>query len=251
LTAGDVYRALWRHKVLIAVLTAVFVVAAWYATKQQTQKYEATALIRIQERGRRAGDAAAALQASQTLAQTYAKIIGSGALGAQTAKVLAGKVAPRALSEVTVSAAPVQDLDLVTITTRSASPSRATLVASALPAALRAFIQSTGSRSEQIVTVHTTSSSAVSRHLALNLALALMLGLLFNGALALLLELVRDRLPEPDELGRSVGHPVLATIPSLRFRAPLASGTESTLPVGSVGHESVSPTSGSGVGRER
>jgi uncharacterized protein involved in exopolysaccharide biosynthesis len=48
LTAGDVYRALWRHKVFIAVLTAAFVTATWYATKQQTQTYEASALVRAQ-----------------------------------------------------------------------------------------------------------------------------------------------------------------------------------------------------------
>jgi hypothetical protein len=51
--------------------------------------------------------------------------------------------------------------------------------------------------------------------LPLKIAIAVMLGLIFNGALALLLELFRDRLPEPDQLGREVGVPVLATIPAL------------------------------------
>jgi len=53
--------------------------------------------------------------------------------------------------------------------------------------------------------------------LPLKLAIALVLGLIFNGALALLIELFRDRLPEPDELGQELGHPVLATIPGLRL----------------------------------
>ena len=34
---------------------------------------------------------------------------------------------------------------------------------------------------------------------------------------SLLIELFRDRLPEPDELGQALGHPVLATIPTLRL----------------------------------
>jgi hypothetical protein len=53
--------------------------------------------------------------------------------------------------------------------------------------------------------------------LPLKIAIAVMFGLIFNGALALLLELFRDRLPEPDELGQTLGRPVLATIPTLRL----------------------------------
>ena len=78
LTAGDVYRALWRHKFLVAVLTAVFVGTAWYLTSRQTRTYEAATLVRVQERGPDAGSASTALQASQTLALTYATIIGEG-----------------------------------------------------------------------------------------------------------------------------------------------------------------------------
>jgi capsular polysaccharide biosynthesis protein len=250
LTAGDVYRALWRHKVFIAVLTAVFVAATWYATEQQTQTYEASALVRAQERGRKAGDAAAALQASVTLAQSYAKMIDSGALDGQTRELLAGKVGN--LSEVEVSADPVQDLDLLTIRAKSKNARRATIVANATPSALRAFIRNSGSQSEHAVTVDTTPSSPVSRHLALNVALALMLGLIFNGALALVLELVRDRLPEPDELGRVVGHPVLATIPTMRLHgtAPVASGGGTTRAFDSYGNEEPSPTGGSRLGSE-
>lgn len=250
MTAGDVYRALWRHKVFIAVLTAAFVGATWYVTKRQTQEYEASALVRVQERGRKAGDAASALQASQTLAQVYAKIIDSGALAGQTKKLVAGKV--RNLSEAKVSATPVQDLDLLTITARSTNARRATVVASATPIALRAFIRDSGSQSEHVVTVDTTPSSAVSKHLALNVALALMLGLIFNGALALVLELVRDRLPEPDELGRAVGHPVLATIPTLRLHGvpPAASDGRTSQAFDSLGNEGVSRTSGSRLGSE-
>jgi capsular polysaccharide biosynthesis protein len=250
LTAGDVYRALWRHRVFITVLTAVFVAATWYATEQQTQTYEASALVRAQERGRKAGDAAAALQASVTLAQSYAKMIDSGALDGQTRELLAGKV--RNLSGVEVSADPVQDLDLLTIRARSNNARSATIVANATPSALKAFIHNSGSQSEHAVTVDTTPSSPVSRHLALNVALALMLGLIFNGALALVLELVRDRLPEPDELGRAVGHPVLATIPTMRLHgaAPVASGGGTTQAFDSYGNEEASPTSGSRLGSE-
>ena len=242
LTAGDVYRALWRHKFFIVALTAVFVGVTWYVTSQQTSKYEASTLLRVQERGLRAGDASAALRASQTLAQTYAKLIGSGALRSQIETLVAtcstasqksaggasscrslgltsnGGVAPPGISDVKLSASPVQDLDLLSITARSRNPTSAMVVANAAPLALRTFIRRTGSRSEQIVIAKAaTPGSLVSRQLPLKIAIALLLGLIFNGALALFIELFRDRLPEPDELGQALGHPVLATIPTLRL----------------------------------
>lgn len=280
--AGDVYRALWRHKLFIAFLAAVFVAAAWWVTSRQPQRYEASTLVRVQELGSRAGDASAALVASQTLTQTYAQIVDSGALkprikalvagcnsgtptrlkaflpvaaGGAASQQNAGQTAPatpsarraaaarsalrrtyltacssmgvtrrlRALptkvSEVHVSASPVQDLDLLSISARSRSRRNATIAANAAPWALRAFIRKSGSRSERIVTVKPAlvPNSPVSRQLPLKLTIALMVALIFNGALALLIELLRDRLPEAEQLGREVGAPVLATIPTLRL----------------------------------
>jgi capsular polysaccharide biosynthesis protein len=263
MTAGDVYRALWRHKFFIAVLTAALVGATWYATSRQARTYEASTLVRVQERGPNAGDAQGALQAAQSLAQTYAKIIGSGALKGEIETLVArcsrqkgagsnssrtgragslpsadaalckplhragSGAVPRKLSQTKLSADPAQDLPLLTITARGPNPANATFVAAVAPIALKRFIRRTGPSSEQIVTVKAeTSSSAVSRHLVLNVAVALMLGLIFNGALALLFELFRDRLPEPEELGEAVGYPVLATIPNLRFhRTAPSTGT--------------------------
>ncbi len=279
MTAGDVYRALWRHKFFIVVLTAVFVAAAWYATSQQARRYEASTLVRVQERGDTGN---ASLVAAQTLAETYAKIIGSGALKGDIKTFVAGcasgnasslkgflppvaprrasasspngnvpstsrsvrraaaarrfrraytracraisvtsrgLVAPRKVSQVRLSGSPVQGVDLLTISARSKTPANATIAANAAPWALRLFIRRTGSGTEKLVLVKaaTKPSSPVSQQLPLKIAIAVMFGLIFNGALALLLELFRDRLPEPDELGQALGHPVLATIPALRL----------------------------------
>jgi capsular polysaccharide biosynthesis protein len=288
-TAGDVYRALWRHKWFILVLTAVCVGAASYATAQQTQAYEASTLVRAQERGPLAGDAGVALQASQDLAQTYARMIRSGALAgdiktlvatcirlrassarrpgtpssapAETASAaratscawLVGRrrtgLAPGTISKAKLTADNVQDLDLLSITARSENPRNALIAAAAAPEALRAFIRRTAPSSERIVTVKApTSSSPVSRHLALNGTIALMLGLIFSGALALLLELFRDRLPDADELEEAVGHPVLGTIPTLRFRqgaSPSQEGTGPTVAMGRLDGESAPRPAGS------
>jgi capsular polysaccharide biosynthesis protein len=267
LTAGDVYRALWRHKFFIVVLTAVFVGATWYVTSRQTRMYEASTLVRVQERGPNAGSASTALLASQTLTQTYAKIIDSGALKGEIKRLIGkcsnpdsgptnarspgssscgwlggtsrGRVSLLKFSEANLSASQVEDLDLFSITARSKNPTRAMVVATAAPLALRTFIRRTGSRSEQIVIAKaaTIPRSPVSRQLPLKIAIALMVGLIFNGALALLIELFRDRLPEPGELGQAVGHPVLAAIPTLRLhRVKAVVGTrEETDSVLSVG----------------
>jgi hypothetical protein len=226
----------------------------------------------------------AALQASQELAQTYAKIIGAGALkgeirtfvaqcrrlrttatqnrprpptgqgNSQSPKNATGppagsceslgvigksRLSPRSVSEVSLSASPVQDLDLLSISARSKDPTNARIAANSVPWALRAFIRNTGSTTEKIITVKaaTTPSAPVSRHLALNIVIAIMLGLIFNGALALVLELFRDRLPEADELERAVGRPVLATIPSLRLHPVSGRASTSEEPVSVLADE--------------
>jgi capsular polysaccharide biosynthesis protein len=277
-TAADVYRALWRHKWFILVLTGACVAAAWYATAQQAERYEASALVRAQERGAAVGNASAALQASQDLAQTYARMIRSGALQEDMRRLIAScarpnvRVAratscqwlmgrrraglePGTISSVKLTADNVQDLDLLSITARSENRRDALIAAAAAPDALRSFIRRTAPPSERIVTVKApTSSSLVSQHLALNVTIALMLGLIFGGALALLLELFRDRLPEADELEEAVGYPVLATIPTLRLRRgamPTQAETGPTVPTGGSDGERAASPAGSGAAPER
>ena len=211
MTAGDVYRALWRHKFFIVVLTAACVFATWYATSLQTPTYEASTLVRIQS---------ASLQDSQDLALTYSEIVDSGALKPRIRRLVAGQIPPQDSAEVKVSSDPVEELELLWISARSDDPTRAAVVANAGPQALRRFISDTSKLGDKVVTVKaaTTPSSPVSPDTSLNVAIALVLGLIFNSALVLLFEVFRDRLPEPEELGQDLGYPVLATIPTLRLR---------------------------------
>jgi capsular polysaccharide biosynthesis protein len=220
LTAGDVYKALWRHKFLILVLTAVCVAGAWYATSVQERTYEASTLVRIQQRTADPGETFAALQASERLARTYATIIGSDALEGAIATQVGGRVPPSAVSEVRLSAEPVEDLGLLWISAGSANAARAAIVANAVPPVLRAFSKDTGAVRDEIVTIKLaeTPSSPSAPSTSLNVGLALLLALVFNSALVLLFEMFRDRLPDSEELGQELGYPVLATIPTLRLR---------------------------------
>lgn len=219
MTAGDVYRALWRHRIFIAVLTTVAVVATWLATASQTKTYEASALVRIQQRIGDPSEALGALEAGQRLAETYSRIIDSGALDAQVSKV-ASRSSGGNVGTVDLSGEPVQDLELLWVSARDEDPAKAALVANAVAPALRSFIATTGTLRDQVVTIKpaTRPSSPASPNLSLNIAIAFLLALMFNCALALLYELLRDRLPETEELSESVGYPVLATIPPLRLR---------------------------------
>jgi capsular polysaccharide biosynthesis protein len=322
-TAGDVYRALWRHKFFILLMTAAFVGATAYVTSQQTRRYEASTLVRVQEQGTQAGDASSALVASQTLTQSYAQIVDAGALKPQIKTLVAGcnsgkpgrlkgvlPVAPAAagtqtangtanqtltpqaaarkarraaaarknlrrtygtacrsmgvsptrpappgrVSQVHMSGNPVQDLDLLTVSGRSRNRRNATIAANAAPWALRAFIRKVGSRTEKVVTIKaaTLPTSPVSRQLPLKLVIAAMVGLIFNGALALLFEFFRDRLPEPDQLGLQVGLPVLGIIPTLRLQqaGKLASKRQVPRPASVGDGEGSARPTGSRVGPE-
>src|ERR1043166_5143616 len=70
----DIYQALWRHKRLIVVFTALFAAVAWFLTEREQPVYTASSLVRVQQRVDNTGEAFAALQTTGRLAQTYAQI---------------------------------------------------------------------------------------------------------------------------------------------------------------------------------
>jgi protein tyrosine kinase modulator len=218
-TAGDVYRALWRQRYFIVVLTAVCVAAAWYATSRQERTFEARTLVRIQQPATDPGDTLAGLEAAERLARTYAAMVDSGALDDQVAARAAGKASSASLSNLRLSGEPVEGLGLLWISARSADAAGAAVVANAASSMLGDLARR-NALPDEIVTLKTatTPSSAVEPNTSLNVALAVLLALVFNCALVLLFEVLRDRLPESEELGEELGYPVLVTIPALRLR---------------------------------
>jgi capsular polysaccharide biosynthesis protein len=218
---ADVYRALWRHKFFIVALTAGLVAAAWFLTSRQEKIYEAGTLIRIQQRIETPGTVITGLATGERPAQTYAQIAQTHAIAQRIAAQLDGKAA---IGDIDISASPVEDLELLWVRASSPIPAKAQLIANAAPPALQAFIRETGTLRDRVVTVELAGlpRDPAKPNLTLNLALAFLLGLIFNGALALLIETLSDPLPDPDRLEELTGHPVLATIPSLRFTSPLS-----------------------------
>lgn len=220
MATADIYRALWRHKYFIGVLTAILVGAAWYFTSRQTPIYEAYTLVRIQQRtpANDPGEVNTALDLSERLALTYAKIVNTAPIYGRVWTRLVARVGPSP-QEFHLSATPIEDTELLGISARSPDPRVAMLAANAVPPTLRNFIREKAALRDQIEQYDAARlpDSPVSPNLKMNLAIALLLGLMFNGALALLIAVLSDRLPDPDELEASVGRPVLATIPVLNF----------------------------------
>ena len=219
LTAADVYRTLWRHKTLIAVLTAVCVAATWFFTSREAKTYSASTLVRVQP-AFATGDVLNGLEASQRLAQTYTTIIDSGVLAPRIRASVAPKIPAQRVARMQISASPVQDTELLWISAHGRSPGDTATVANAVAVTLRNFVRDSGSLRDEVIILKLAHPSTVpvSPNKTLNLGLALVLGLIFNSALALLIEILRDRLPEPEELEAALGYPVLATIPTLLRR---------------------------------
>lgn len=219
MTVADVYRALWRHKLLILAGTAVVLGIAWYLTSTKPKIYQATVLIRVQQRITDPTQALGALQTGERLVRTYARIARTRTIAATIARRLDGRVPPGEVYGA-IRAHQVEDLELLSITARSRNPRYAALIANAAPEALRSFIAQTGTTRDQVITVQSASvpRSPSSPDLTYNLLMALLLGLILNGGLALLMELLLDRASGLDELERVAGRPILATIPVLEFR---------------------------------
>jgi capsular polysaccharide biosynthesis protein len=122
--------------------------------------------------------------------------------------------------DIAISASPVGDIELLTISAQSERPVVAATVANATTVALRKFVKETGTLRDQIVLIDraTAPSVPVAPRPKLTIAIALVLAILFNCALALGREFFADRLPEIEEWEARFGRPVLATVPNLNLK---------------------------------
>jgi capsular polysaccharide biosynthesis protein len=216
--ALEFYAALWRHKIFIGMMTAIFVASALTLTLREQKIYEASSLVRVQQLISDPGQSLGVLTASAQLAQTYGTIVETSAIAERITK---GSKGALALDEVDghVSGLPVQGLDMLTISARSPDPATAQRIANTAPHALERFIRQTGTLRDQVILIQRADlpTSPASPNVKLNVVLALLLGLIFNAALALVIDLVSDRVGDADEFEKLTGVPVLASVPQLKF----------------------------------
>ena len=218
MATGDVYRALWRHKVFIAALTICVVAATWFLTSGEQKVYQASTLVRVEQTVPNPQDVYGALQTGGLLAQTYANIVDTTTVAQLIARDLSGQV-PSDQIVGSISSHQIQNLDLLSIAAESTVPANAALIANAAPAALRDFIKRTATQGDQIITVQPAGipTSPVAPNLKLNVAIALLVGLLFNGGLALLFDIFADRVVDTEEFEQIARVPLLGLVPNLTF----------------------------------
>jgi capsular polysaccharide biosynthesis protein len=220
--AGEVYAALWRRRMIIVLLTIMAGIAAFVWSQTQPTIYQADALVRIQQRAASPDDvfgSVGSLELGERLAQTYAQIVETRSMTQRVGNALSGDV-PR--GEISISASPVGNVELLRVSAQSEDPQAAAVVANATTAALRRFIAETGTLRDQIVVVDraTAPDFPILPTTKRNVAIAILLALIFNCALALGLEFFADRLPEMDQWEDRFGRPVLATVPTLNLKPP-------------------------------
>jgi capsular polysaccharide biosynthesis protein len=218
MAVGELYRALWRRKLLIAAIVVAAIAGAVLYTRHQPKVYTATTLVRIQQRITNTADAFSALQTGGRLAQTYAEIAGTDRI-ANTVYTSLDRRIPLSVVAGSISGTQVQDLELLSISASAPTPEWAEEIANAAPGALRSFIQDTGTLRDEVVTVQPAlpPRAPSSPSLKLNVAAAIVVGLLVAAGLALLLEFVADRVTDLDELERITHRPVLSTVAKLNL----------------------------------
>jgi len=216
LVISDVYRALWRHRWFVLLLTLALVAAAYVLTTRQTKQYTASALVRVQQDVRTAEEAFGALLTGERLARTYERIAETESVSNLVKAELRGEVPSGA---VVIEAEQLSNLELLGISVTYQDPEVAATVANAVPRALATFIERTGSFRDTITVVEraSTPTTPSSPNLRLNLVLAFLLGLILSAGLALLRESLSDRIEDIEELEKVAGHPVIAVIPNLKF----------------------------------
>jgi capsular polysaccharide biosynthesis protein len=225
----DVYRALWRQRFIILALTLATMLTTYVVVSHETKIYRSTIFVRVQQQTTDPNQAGTAIGIAQHLAQTYAQIATTDAIGNSVYRILGGKV-PR--YEIRLSAQPVQDLELLYISAKSTNPQWAADAANAAPVALRRWIATTEKTERdqiQVVNPAGPSASPVSPHVKVSVLIALLAGLVFNGGLAILIEFLSDRIRGVEGLEALTELSVIATIPELDFGRPAVVAVQDTL----------------------
>jgi capsular polysaccharide biosynthesis protein len=250
MAAIDLYRALWRRRYMIIALTALITVTAWARSSAEPKVYKASALVRIQQTITDPTQAGSALGVSQHLALTYAQIVGAYSIGNRVYRQLDGRV-PR--DEISITGEPVENLELLYISATAHDPREAAEVANAAPVVLRKFVADAGTLSDQIVTINPAGvpTTAMSPHPTRVAILALLIGLVINGAFALLLEFLADRLPDLDEVEATLGKPVLATVPKVSLQPGNVEELKRLTPARTSVWSAGSPREAGGAGQTR
>ena len=201
-------------KWLAMVILLVFLGVSAVVTALLPEQYQATATVRVIP-SEQSSDAFSQLQTNQGLARTYAELLKSPSIYEEVVDQEGLSVEPEGLRE-TTEVSYVEGTELIQIQTESTSPrgvrTRANLLA-------QTFIEDQGGGAEEELVLADPAlvpTEPVSPSWPLNMALALLLGLVAAVGGVALLDFLGDRVHSEEELVELVGAPVLGFLPRIR-----------------------------------
>lgn len=215
---SELYRALWRRRVLVLLGTLLCVAIALIVTAQRETIYTATATVRVEPVD--SNNANDLYEASQRLSRSYAEIYTQGAVIRQMTRYMEGQAPP---DPTELAAGQLKDLDLLEVRGVASSARRAANIANAGARALEGF--STRERLTLITRAEPPDQHS-SPNVKMSLILALVGGFVMSAGAALLLDALLQPIPDPDELERSMDMPVLAVVPRLDLTVRPTSAVE-------------------------
>jgi capsular polysaccharide biosynthesis protein len=202
----------------VVLVSAVAVGAAVYFVVTTPASYRAVALVRVDQRVTNIDEALAAQSLSQRLASTYARIVTTRALATRVATKIGGVTTTDEVLAA-LSAAQLKDLDLLQIMAAGTDATRVALIANTAADELRAFVDesSAGTQGERLLVVDpAVPPDAPSGPSALLVVIsALVAGFTLGSVLALIIDLVEDRISDPEELEAMTGLPILGIVPAM------------------------------------
>lgn len=224
----DYIRLVGRRWLLVAVTTAIGVLAGFGATTVATPKYTAEAQMFVSTV---ASDSTSDLLqgSSFTIRQvrSYVQLVRSPQVLEPVITALGLDATPQALAEQITAQNPV-DTVLINLRVVDSSPRAAAAIANAAAASLSTVVEhleTADGETRSMVRVSTVRPAVAedlpaSPNLRLNLAIGLVLGLFAGVSLAVIRELLDSRLRSVADIETLMGAPALATIPTAAGASP-------------------------------
>ena len=210
-----ILKAIWRLKWLAIVVLLVFLGASALVTALLPEEYQATSTVRVIPDSDQPSDAFSQLQTNQGLARTYAELLKSPSIYREVVDQQGLSVEPEDL-RVATEVSYVEGTELIQVQVEDTGPREARNLANLLA---RTFIEEQGGGAEETLVLADPAlvpTEPVSPSWPLNMALALLLGLVVAGGGTALLDFFGDRVYSEDELAELAGAPVLGFLPRIR-----------------------------------
>lgn len=248
---------LTRHAVFIGAMTAVIVLVTAIFTLQRDDRYRATAVAEVQAPV--SDDGTISLQGTLTARERAVTISRLG--GTRAVKDRARRNAgDEAFAGVSCGVTQQSQSEFLSVSCEGTNPEAVAAAANATALALRAELEAQRlARIEELSRVYeqqirrlqnlgvdpasfptqpgfpnyreveliqeaSVPSSPFSPNVTRAIAIALLLGLILNSALAVLLEFAQDKPHEISDVERTVGEPILGTIPTIKRRSQAVGG---------------------------